>query len=253
MNEKYYLQFHEFYGEFPFAKMDLFRFNQILFKYFRKFFLLNKAIAVRLPLALNIAGKVYHLETTMISNDYIYLRIYEDDIEYLPSIYSHLILFMNLDLFSSGKFELEGKLVFVDRLPGNRIGLWISYQTQTEEETNFISEFVSSHYTPRYSVRFDVDIKTDTKFLHAEAINLSERGIFVEAPLDQLEERQVCELILYPENQSISVKAQVSWINKGKMYDKPNGYGLKFLLDNKNKSAIIRYVDLLKDRVAILR
>jgi hypothetical protein len=233
--------------------MNWFRFEKIKLKYIKRFFLESGAIAVRLPLSLNVVGKIYHLETTMISREYIYLKVYEEDFEFLPSSYSHLILFMNLDLFSNGKFDLEGKLVSIDKLTGSRLGLWISYQAETEKDKTIISEFVRNHYTPRYSVRFDVDIKTETKFLRAEAINLSEKGIFIEAPLDQLEERDACVLTLYPENRSISVKAEVSWINKGKMYDKPNGYGLKFIHDKKTESKIIDYLNLLKDRSEILR
>ena len=75
----------------------------------------------------------------------------------------------------------------------------------------------------------------------------------IEAPLDHLEEREVCTLILYPENLSISVLAEVSWINKGKMYDKPNGYGMKFLHDKKTESKILHYLELLKNRSEILR
>lgn len=235
------------------SSMNFVQLEKIKFNYLRKFFLPNKAIFVRLPISLNIAGKLYHLETNMISNEYIYLRVYEEDFEFLPDSCSHLILFMSLDLFSNGKFELEGRLVSVERLIGNRLGLWILYKTETKKDRDILSEFFQTHYTPRYSVRFDVDIKTETKFVRSEAINLSEKGIFLEAPINLLEERQICELILYPENLSIKVKAQVSWINKGKMYDKPNGYGLKFLLDKKSESEILKYLVLLKNRSAILR
>jgi len=221
-------------------------------KYLKRFFLAS-AISVRLPISLNIVGKIYHLETNMISREYIYLKVYEEDFEFLPSTNSHLLLFMNLDLFNSGKFELEGKLVAIDKLNGSRLGLWISYKAESERDEEIISEFVQTHYTPRYSVRFDVDIKTEKKFFSGLAINLSEKGIFVEAPLNHLEEREICNLTLYPENLSIPVNAQVSWINKGKMYDKPNGYGLKFLSDKKTQSQILQYLDLLKNRSEILR
>lgn len=221
-------------------------------KYLKRFFLAT-AISVRLPITLNIVGKIYHLETNMISREHIYLKVYEEDFDFLPETNSHLLLFMNLDLFNNGKFDLEGKLVAVDRLNGSRLGLWISYKAESENDQNIISEFVRNHYTPRYSVRFDVDIKTQTKFLRAQAINLSEKGVFIEAPLNHLEEMEVCTLILYPENLSISVLAEVSWINKGKMYDKPNGYGMKFLHDKKTESKILQYLELLKNRSEILR
>ena len=221
-------------------------------KYFKYFFVAS-AISVRLPISLNIVGKIYHLETNMISREYIYLKVYEEDLEFLPETNSHLLLFMNLDLFSNGKFDLEGKLVAIDKLNGSRLGLWIYYKAETEKDQHIISEFVRNHYTPRYSVRFDVDMKTETKFIRAQAINLSEKGVFIEAPLDHLEEREVCTLILYPENLSISVLAEVSWINKGKMYDKPNGYGMKFLHDKKTESKILHYLELLKNRSEILR
>lgn len=233
--------------------MNFVQLEKIKFNYLRKFFLPKKAVFVCLPISLNIAGKIYHLETNMISNEYLYLRIYEEDFEFLPDSCSNLILFISLDLFSNGKFELEGRLVSIERLIGNRLGLWILYKTETKKDREILSEFFQTHYTPRYSVRFDVDVKTEIKFMRSEAINLSEKGIFLEAPINLLEERQICELILYPENLSIRVKAQVSWINKGKMYDKPNGYGLKFLLDKKSESEIIRYLKLLKNRSAILR
>ncbi len=233
--------------------MNWLNLETIRLTFVKRLFLSTRAISVRLPLSLNIVGKLYHLETSMVSKEYIYLKVYEEDFEFMPSSYSHLLLFMTLDLFNNGKIELEGKLVSIDRLTGSRLGLWISYQTEVESERKILSEFITNHYTPRYSVRFDVEIKTPTKLLRAEAINLSEKGIFIEAPLGRLEEREICTLILYPENLSIPVKAEVSWINKGKMYDKPNGYGLKFLSDKKTESKVIKYLDVLKNRSAMLR
>ncbi|HMV43536.1 MAG TPA: PilZ domain-containing protein [Leptospiraceae bacterium] len=222
-------------------------------KYTKRLFLSSGAISVRLPLSLNIAGKIYHLETNMISREYIFIKIYEEDFEFLPSVYSHIILFMNLDLFNIGKYELEGKLVSIDKIAGSRCGLWIEYKTETESDRKTISQFVQNHYTPRYSVRFSVEIKTDHKTLRGEAINLSEKGIFIEAELGHLEENKMYSLILYLESDIIHVNAQVSWINKGKMYDKPNGYGLKFLPDKNAEKKITQYLNTLKKRSAILR
>ncbi len=233
--------------------MNWSRFENIKLNYMKKFFLSTGAISVRLPLSLNIAGRIYHLETSMMSKEYIYLKVFEEDFEFLPSSYSHLILFMNLNLFNNGKIDLEGRMASVDTLSGSRLGLWVEYQTELESERKTLSEFVLNHYTPRYSVRFDVEIKTPTKLLRAEAINLSEKGIFIEAPPDQLEEKEICNLVLFPENFFIPVRAEVSWINKGKMYDKPNGYGFKFFSDKKTESKISKYLDLLKKRSAMLR
>lgn len=233
--------------------VNWFRFETIKLRLIKRFFLSTSAISVRLPLNLNIVGKNYHLETSLISKEYIYLKVYEEDFEFLPSSFSHLILFMHLDLFNNGKIDLEGKLISVDRLSGSRLGLWISYNTEVDADKKTLSEFVVNHYTPRYSVRFHVEIKTQTKLIRAEAMNLSEKGIFIEAPLDRLEEGEACTLILYPENLTIPVEAEVSWINKGKMYDRPNGYGLRFLSDKKTESKILKYLDLLKNRSAMLR
>ncbi|MBK8396062.1 MAG: PilZ domain-containing protein [Leptospiraceae bacterium] len=189
----------------------------------------------------------------MISNNFFYFRVYSEDFDFIPSTNSHLLLFMNLDLFNSGKFDLEGKLVAIEKLNGSRLGLLVSYKAEKEKDQKTISEFVRNHYTPRYSVRFAVDIRTDTEFIPALAINLSEKGIFIEAPLNHLEEREICTLLLHLDDSSISVKAQVSWINKGKMYDKPNGYGLKFIYDTNTESKILRYLEKLKNRSSILR
>lgn len=233
--------------------MNLNILDTLKLKYTKRFFLTSGAISVRLPLSLNIAGKIYHIETNMISKEHIYIKAYEEDFEFLPSVNSHLILFMNLDLFNNGKFELEGKLVSIDRIAGSRIGIWISYKTESDSNRKMISEFVLNHYTPRYSVRFAVEIQAGEKILHGEAINLSEKGIFIEAELGHLEDNKIYHLTLFPETEPIQLDAQVSWINKGKMYDKPNGYGLKFISDRTALKKILTYLKILRERSAILR
>lgn len=236
-----------------FDAMKWFQLENLKLIYIKGLFLSTRAISVRLPLSLNIVGKIYHLETSMISREYIYLKVYEEDFDFLPIVNSNILIFMNLNLFNNGKLDLEGKLISIDRLGGSRLGLWIEYKTELEKEKKIISDFVVNHYTPRYSVRFDVEINNTTNLLKAEAINLSEKGIFIEAPPDRLEENEICTLVLFPENFSIPVKAQVSWINKGKMYDKPNGYGFKFLAEKKSRTQILKYISILKKRSAMLR
>ncbi len=216
--------------------------------------LFQKTVAsVRLPILLNIIGTEYHLETHRISSKYLYVKLYNADLEYLPPLHSNILVFINLNLFGSGVFELKGSIDSVEDLTGGRKGIWIEYETKSETDSKKINEFIKKFYIPRYSTRFDIEILSENDFFNAEAINLSENGIFIESKLYSIKEREVCILTLYPEKESIQIHAEVSWINSGLIHDKPIGYGFKFIHTGLSKYRIKKFVKKLKMNSEILR
>ena len=46
---------------------------------------------------------------------------------------------------------------------------------------------------------------------------------------------------------------EVTWINKGKLYDKPNGYGLKFIHNKFSRKKISKYTESLVNKSELIR
>lgn len=208
---------------------------------------------VRVPVTLNILGDTYHAESSRLSDEILYLRLYEDDLNFFPEKNSNLLLFISLNLYSKGSLDLEGKVFEIERLKGGRLGVWIRYQAESERSLQTIQEFLKSSYSPRYNVRFSVDILLPSRVIHGEAINLSEKGIFVEADPAVLTTGQECRLVLNGHNGRIKLSGRVTWINKGQMYDKPNGYGFQFIRDTRSKRELSKYIQILQKRSEQLR
>ncbi|MEM7180325.1 MAG: PilZ domain-containing protein [Spirochaetota bacterium] len=211
--------------------------------------------AVRIPVTLNILGHKYFLETRILTEKIVYLTVYREDIEILPENDSSIVLFLSLNFYSRGKVECIAKLKYKEILPGDRLGLWIEFIDIQEEDTNLIKDFLASYYSPRYSVRFEVILQNDRQEFPGEAINLSENGIFVETDISELKagDGKIYQLWLYPYDQEIYSQGQITWLNTGKLYDKPYGCGIKFLHTQDSQKKIHNYIHMLKTKSEIVR
>jgi Tfp pilus assembly protein PilZ len=211
------------------------------------------SVMVKLPLGINIIGSMYHAETSQISEKYILVKVYLDDFEYIPPENSHIYIFLSLNLFNRGILELKGKIVEKENIEGGRLAIWIEYETYSESDQKKILDFINHHYTPRYSVRFSVDVLSEHHYFSAEAVNVSENGIFIESSIYPIDIRSNCILTLHLDDDSFQLQAELSWINKGQIFERPIGYGFKFIHTNKTKHRIKTYLEKLKDSSEILR
>jgi Tfp pilus assembly protein PilZ len=210
-------------------------------------------IPVRVPVALNVIGQTYHLESSFLSPREIYLKIYLDDLEYLPPSDSNIVLFLSLNLYSRGKFEVEGKITRTDKLKGNRAGLLISFFGIDSEITATITDFVYKYYSPRYSVRLEAVLIFQNREIYVNAVNLSRNGIFIETETELFSKGDYCKLKLFLGNSTVIVEAIITWLNNGSVYDKPNGLGMKFLHDKTSSKAISAYITELEKKSEIMR
>ncbi|MCB1160913.1 MAG: PilZ domain-containing protein [Leptospiraceae bacterium] len=229
--------------------------EHVYFNFFEKEFLKRHQNGVRIPVTINVLGDEYFLESSLITEKYLYLKVYEEDFDYLPEEDSNILIFLSLNLYSRGKAEMVTSLFAKESLNSGRIGLWLKILETSEEDKASIREFLIRYHSPRYSVRFSVLLshRTIEKKHITSAINLSQNGIFLETELLDLKVGDRCRLLLYPQAKRIPIDAEVSWINNGNLYDKPNGYGFKFLHDSRSSYALRKLLYTLKNVSAQVR
>ncbi len=226
----------------------------LIFVFFHKRYLKKHATSVRVPVNLNILGQEFFTESSILTHQYIYIKVYEEDFELIPDIESKILLFMNLNFYTRGQLELTGSLVHKEFLPGARQGLWIKFLDISKEDETFITDFTTKYYFPRYSTKFNVIVYTQSsKMFLTEAVNISENGIFLETGDTSLNVGSRCELSLEFSNVSLLIQSVVSWVNQGKIYNKPNGYGMKFLHNKTTANLVKKYIEGLKNKSALLR
>ncbi|MCB1191054.1 MAG: PilZ domain-containing protein [Leptospiraceae bacterium] len=235
--------------------MKTFSYGLIKFHLLDKHILEKQNYAVSIPVSLNILGKTYNLNTSVLTPEYVYIKIYIDDFDLIPEVGSDVLIFITMNFFAIGLIELSGKMIGYKELSGKRLGIWIKYEDISDKDKKRINNFIFKYYAPRYSVRFEVSISKHGFQGHykTQAINLSKNGIFVEGEPGLFSINDKCNLVLYPQNSQIEVMGEVTWINKGKLYDKPNGYGLKFIHNKFSRKKISKYTESLVNKSELIR
>lgn len=229
-------------------------FEYLKFVFWDKEFLKNSFNAARIPVTLNILGHKYFLETHILTTELVYLIAYSDDLQVIPESDSNIVVFLSLNFYSRGKIETIGRVFYKERLAGDRIGLWIQFIDLAKEDRKLLQKFLTIYYAPRYSVRFEALLKQNHQELAGEAINLSLNGVFLEIDTEELiVQEQEYILYLYPEDREIQVRGIITWINSGKLYDKPYGCGIKFLHSGHSHQEIAQYLATLRNRSELVR
>lgn len=225
------------------------------FYLFDKYLISGQKYYVSIPILLNIFGETYNLNTSVVTPNYVFLKIYMDDFDIIPEVGSNIMLFITMNIFTMGLVELSGKVINYKKLSGKRLGLWIVYEDINEKDQKKLANFLDKYYSPRYSVSFGVDVfkhSFETQY-PTQAVNLSYNGIFIEGEPGLFDVKEKCYLHLHTENQNIEVMGEVTWINKGKLYDKPNGFGIKFIHNKYSRKQISNYVKTLTHKSELIR
>ncbi|MCE9500067.1 MAG: PilZ domain-containing protein [Leptospira sp.] len=212
-------------------------------------------VTVKIPVTMNVLGKFYYFHTREFTKNGVYIVCYADELDILPDQKSGITLFLMFDLYSHGKIEIQGELEKKFPLPGARMGLQISFTPADKKGKETIERFIRKFYTPRYTVRFKANISKpgSGEILVAEAINFSKNGIFLETDIRTFHEKDECDLILFTGASDIKTGGEITWVNRGNLYDKPDGLGIKFLPDRKSKREIISFLDLIEKENAVIR
>lgn len=209
------------------------------------------AVSARLPITLNIIGKNYHLETSLISNERMMIKILEDSVEFIPNSDSNILLFINLNLNVHQIVELKGKIEYIEKLAQNKKAVWIKFETHSENDFKKIKEYIEKTYIPRYELKIQVEVMTEKNFFNSESSNISENGILIRSDYYEIKENEICILNLYFENESIEQKAELSWVQK--VSEAETNFGFKFIHNGQSRYKMNDIIKQIRNNSKLIR
>ncbi len=209
------------------------------------------AVSAKLPITLNVIGKNYHLETSLISNDRMMIKVFDDSLEFIPSIESNILLFINLNLNLSNIIELQGKIELIEKLHQNKQNIWIKFETHSENDFKKIKDYIDKTYIPRYKLQIIVEVMSEKKFFSATSSNLSENGVLIQTDFYDIRENEICILNLYFENENVEQKSELSWIQK--VSEGETNYGFKFIHNGQSRYKMNEIIKQIKNSSLLIR
>lgn len=209
------------------------------------------AVSAKLPITLNVLGKNYHLETSLISNDRMMIKILSDSIDYIPNTNSNILLFISLNLSIREQIELSGKVEHIENLSNQKKSIWIKFETHSENDFKKIKEYVDKTYIPRYEISIHSEIMSEKNFFSGTSSNISENGILILSDYYEIKENEICILNLNFDQQVIEQKAELSWIQKNS--DSETKFGFKFIHNGQSRYKMNEIIKQIKTNTQLFR